>query len=342
MPGTFHPREAVKALLRGERPARPLFLPILFSLGARVENMPLQVFLGSATKIANSLRQMQAHLHADAITCYFDPFVEAESLGGEVRWDSHDSAAELHWPETAGPGAPPDAWGAPEGAATRGRVPVAVDVIRRLKSLVRDGTLLMVGVTGPFALSALLAGTNGTQAAGLSSLHANAVEISGAVVAAIVRAYLEAGADVILVHERAYPSAVPGEVVEEGLVQLATTANIVRFYEALPVLLFTGATGETAREAARRGWEAMWCTEFPVCGSADSATEAGGSTGPWGVAIPAEALAADDAPFAEFEERWQRMIQEARPAVVTTACDVSETAHMQRLARLAAPLVRTA
>ena len=65
MAETFNPRQAVKGLLQGIAPPRALFLPIVFSLGARIENLPLRNFLSNPTKISNALRQIRAHLRAD-------------------------------------------------------------------------------------------------------------------------------------------------------------------------------------------------------------------------------------------------------------------------------------
>ena len=56
-------RQIVKGLLQGIAPPRPLFLPIVFSHGARIENVPLRVFLTNPTKISNSLRQIRGRLH---------------------------------------------------------------------------------------------------------------------------------------------------------------------------------------------------------------------------------------------------------------------------------------
>ena len=67
-------------------PPRPLFLPIVFSLGARVENISLRNFLTNPTKISNALRQIRTHLRRDGVTCYFDPYLEAEALGGVFDW----------------------------------------------------------------------------------------------------------------------------------------------------------------------------------------------------------------------------------------------------------------
>lgn len=99
MAGKPIPREIVQALLRGIAPPRPLFLPIVFSHAARVENMPLRAFLANPTKISNSLRQIRARLHSDGIACYFDPFLEAEALGATLQWDAEDRPPSLQWPE---------------------------------------------------------------------------------------------------------------------------------------------------------------------------------------------------------------------------------------------------
>ena len=102
MGGAFHPRQAVKELLQGIAPSRPLLLPIVFSLGARIENLPLRDFLLNPTKISNALRQIRTHLRSDGVTCYFDPFLEAEALGGALVWDAEGQRASLHWPQPGG------------------------------------------------------------------------------------------------------------------------------------------------------------------------------------------------------------------------------------------------
>ena len=64
------------------------------------------------------------------------------------------------------------------------------------------------------------------------------MDLAGEVTAAVARAFVEAGADVILIHEQVLPS-LTAETASEWATRLATTINIIRFYEALPVLLLT-------------------------------------------------------------------------------------------------------
>jgi len=54
MSSSNSPRSIVKALVRGEVPARPLLMPLMFSLGARLENLPLREFQSNPTRIANA------------------------------------------------------------------------------------------------------------------------------------------------------------------------------------------------------------------------------------------------------------------------------------------------
>jgi hypothetical protein len=342
MPDVFHPRQAVKDLLQGIAPSRPLFLPIVFSLGARVENVPLREFLANPTKISNSLRQVRTHLRADGVTCYFDPFLEAEALGGVLHWASDDGPPEIRWPEAAEGGRLSDGLRSPEDAAKSGRVPVAVEVIRRLKSVLRDGALLMAGVSGPFTLAALLGPPGDGAASGPTDGPPSAAEVAGATVASIARAFLEAGADVILIDERTL-SAAYGEAPAEALSQLLTTVNIIRFYEALAVLLLSGcdAAGDFANEIVRRKWDCVVCPELRGTTAGYSGGVSETAAGRRGIALPAMAFDSDESAYAEFDQNLRRALRDSRPAVVTTSGDLPATASMKQLVKVSGTVMQT-
>jgi hypothetical protein len=97
------PHELMKTISRGTAPPRPLFLPIVFSHAARIENVPLHTFLGNPTKITQALRQLRAHLRSDGLTCYFDPYLEVEALGGILEWEE-GGKPQVRWPRNAAPG----------------------------------------------------------------------------------------------------------------------------------------------------------------------------------------------------------------------------------------------
>src|ERR1700684_3406008 len=179
----YTPRQIVKDLLQGTAPPRPLFLPIVFSLGARIENIPLRSFLANPTRITNSVRQIRGRVRSDGITCYFDPFLEAQALGGTVEWESGDYARGVRWPGPAFNGEVPGGVRAPEDSVNSSSVITCAEGIRLLKSLMRDDALLMACITGPFTLCALLSNADGDGELRADDVQSFAVAFSAAVIA---------------------------------------------------------------------------------------------------------------------------------------------------------------
>jgi hypothetical protein len=323
MPDTATARQLVQGLLQGTAPPRPLCLPIVFSHGARVENVPLPAFLTNPTKISNSLRQIRGRLRADGVTCYFDPLLEAESLGGAVRWDAEDRPPSLRWPRPGAAGHLPDGLRSPEEAAKSGRVGIAVEVIRRLKSVLRDDCLLMAGISGPFTLASLLTQLEGDglpRAPDISS----ALDLASATISSVAKAFLEVGAGVIFIREEVLP-ALSAEDASDWASRLATTINIIRFYQALPVLLLPRAGAAAANREAilQQNWDCVVC---PVLGTSAPELPAG-----FGVALPLEAFEPGDSGSAILDESIRQIVSGPRPAVVTTEGDVPANADMERL-----------
>src|SRR5581483_5604522 len=240
------PRQMVQELLHGTRPSRPLFLPVLFSMGAKLENLSLREFLGHATKISNSLRQIHARVRADGVSCYFDPILEAEALGATIEWEG--DAPRVAWSHATRD--PVSAALKPAEVLVRsGRVPVAIDVIKRLNALVHDGTLLTAGVTGPLTLASKIIQRGHTPA----EIPAEVLEYAASLTMAVASAFTEAGANVIFIREElSAPSSLDKgemaaspvrsgqgcsqEMFENWMSLLSPTFNVVRFYQALPVL----------------------------------------------------------------------------------------------------------
>jgi len=330
MGATLSPRQAVKELLEGIAPSRPLFLPIVFSLGARIENVPLQAFLSNPTKIASALRQIRGRVPAEGVTCYFDPYLEAEALGAAIHWETDEGPAELRWPQGATADRLPAGMRSPETAQQGGRIPVAVEVIRRMRDALRDTALLMAGLSGPVALASMLLRANESGAGMGGPMPAAAVEASGAALAEIARALVDAGADVILIQER-IPAGLQPERVEDGVSQLSTAVNIIRFYAALPVLLL--AAGDARGPLAACGGAASACIVCPewneASGSGTRAAAAAGSP-MCGVALPVNAF--DGVESAELDARLAGTARQLAPAIVTTAGDISRIANLKRLA----------
>ncbi len=327
----FNPREAVRGLLQSIAPARPLFLPIVFSLGARIENVSLRNFLTNPTKISNALRQIRTHLRSDGITCYFDPYLEAEALGGILDWESDARHPSLRWPQPSHDGELPEGLCEPDETAKRGRVPIAMEVIRRLKPLVRDDFLLVAGVTGPLTLAAQLAQINTSESARKQSPPDSALSLAADVTPVVARALVEAGANVILIREELLPSSADAQA--DWSSRLASTINIIRFYEALPVLLLSPARHATneIENILREPWDAVVSAPIDVAPGFATERHATGH----GISLPAPAFEPDQSNAAQLTTDLRKLIPEFHPALVTTTSDLPTTADLKYLNAIA-------
>lgn len=343
------PRHILESLLRGSSPPRPLFLPITFTLGAKLAGVPLRRYLGDATKISNSLRQIQAHLRADGLSCYFDPNLEVEALGGTLEWDADDWHATVRWLGPADKGDLPQGLHSPEEALKRGRVGVAVDVIRRLKSLVRNDLLLTAGLTGPFTLASRITGLDRDDVSRPEDLPDAAVEIAATVITQMSGAFSEAGANLVFIREDTLPTMTP-ETCEAWASRLASSFNIIRFYEALPVLHLTDhrSFSESSDVILECRWDCVVC---PALGLGDSlvagiperspnrdsrfiASYAGGMPAlpaMMGISLPLDLLERDNVDNESFARFLDNALSQLSPAVLTATGVTSVGSASNRL-----------
>ena len=336
MNATLTPRQMLKGLLQGNPPPRPLFLPIVFSLGAKVENLKLPAFLTSATKITNSLRQIRTHLRSDGVACYFDPYLEAEALGATLQYAADDQRPTLQWPHRADTGELPEDLRSPEDAAKSPRVTVAVEVIQRLKSLMRDEPLLCAGVTGPFTLAAHLLDLRPADAPPREDFSDAALELAAATITQISTKFVAAGANVIFIQENIFP-VLSAEHCDAWASSLAPAFNIIRFYEALPVLLFSDQNSFVAnREAVfARDWNCILCPALNPSASSAAELAPPPDRANIGIALPNAPFQPAVSSSAEtFADSLHTIMMELRPVLVTTAGDVPASTDIKLLAKV--------
>jgi hypothetical protein len=311
------PRRMVKALVRGERLVRPLLLPVVFSLGSRLENLPVSDFLVNPTKITNALRQIRSALKIDGLTCYWDPLVEIEALGANGGSISSD-----------GPRARVEAAG---GISKMGRIRVAVEVLQRLKVMLHDEPALMVRVTGPHTLATQL--TALPDIAPDSSRHFSPddmLEFAADVTASLVKGYLEAGADVVFLAEDTLPTKSRGDF-ERWRTLLDPVVNAIRFFEALPVLLFEHEISSADLELVREhSWDCALC--LPL--QAGTAHDWRGAAAWLGVSMPGLDLTRSEV---EFGERATAILEAAAAIHIgisfLTSSDLPATSDLRSLAK---------
>ena len=331
-----------KQLLNGAPPSRPLFLPIVFSLGARVENVSPGTFLSNPTKISNSLRQMRSHLRADGVACYFDPYLEVEALGATLQPIAEDQPQRLHWPQSARRGQLPEGLRSPEQAVQRGRIPVAVEVIRRMNSLANRDFLLMAGVTGPLTLAAQIAGLDRREKGRGDCLSISVQEFAASVLTEVTTAFLQAGADLIVIQEEMLP-AHSAEGYDSWMNLLAPTINVIRFYEALPVVQLTDAQGVLDHWTTifQQQWDCV--VSLPTAAMTlrhqEGCLETSGAI--VGISLPLEAFRPEGSGGKDDLTSRPPVIPECRHSIITTAGDIPATADMKRLLRILEEVRRT-
>jgi hypothetical protein len=323
------PREIVKGLLQGIPQPRPLVVPIVFSLGAKIENLSRRIYLENPTKISNALRQIRTQLRTDGVACYFDPFLELETLGLDTRWDSQNQTREIDWPDSAQPGELPRDLRSPEDAANRAAVKTGVEVIRRLNSILRDEPLLMAGVSGPFTLAARLTRLSVEEISGGAQPSEATLELAAVAITRIVSAFAESGANLLFVREEFLPQDSPA-AVEGWVAGLAPVFNIIRFYGALPVLQFSSGAlrGGTIRAILEKPLDATIC--LPPAGLAEAATGRA-----FGISLPIESLEAGD-----VSGEVRAACANCAPVLVTTDGDVPVNSDLKRLMSVLGVLAR--
>jgi uroporphyrinogen-III decarboxylase len=323
------PRQILRAILQRQTPARPLFVPIAFALASRIENLPLRSFLANPTKISNALQQVRGPLRADAVSCYFDPLLEVEALGAEIEWslDPRDYPT-ANWPSGAFVGQLPAGLTQPEDLLGKGRIPIALEVIRRLRAQFREESLLMVGVSGPFTLATRLMSVYGARTIIRADIPDPALELAAAAVAQITKAFAEAGAHLIFVRENSAPT-VDTRSLGEWVSLLTPMLNVIRFYEALPILRFTEGNDslEALSALARTSSGAIVCASLPTIERAS--TEQLANLPGHVIGLSLEQSHLEDNNLAGTLEKC---IRSAHPAVVTTAGDLAPETDITRVA----------
>ena len=204
-----------------------------------------------------------------------------------------------------------------------GRIAIAVEVIRRLASLLRDEALLMAGVNGPFTLAARLLQFGQQEVAGADDLPVSVLEAATAMLTQVTSVFLEAGAHVILIHEDLLPRLSP-DSADDWANRLSPVVNVIRFYGALPVLLLTNpaAAGQNFEVIANRQCECILC---PALEASSMAAASSIEATKLGIALPASL---------PLERELLAQIVNLRPAVITTAGDVAPATDVKKLAAM--------
>jgi hypothetical protein len=209
-----------------------LFIPLIFSFGAILEGLSTREFLQDPTKLSNCLRTIQNYFKVDGVVCYGDMTLLAEALGCVISSGPYPPAVkplrEL----------PMDSENWLKGMVGRGRVPTAIEVIKRLNVLLPDSLLLTV-IPGPVTLACQLTGMLATDVLNRNDL----LEISAKASLLLTKAMGDAGVDLLMIREKTLPLS-----DEVGIKKLsrcfAPLWNTAKFYDLSPLLVIEDLKAE--------------------------------------------------------------------------------------------------
>ena len=285
-------------------------------------------FLTNPTKIVNALRQIRSVLKVDGLACYFDPCLEAEALGCKLN-SAPGGHSGLVCPKFADVEELRQKLHSPDKLAKLGRIPVASQVLQRLKVMLKDEPALMVAVSGPLTLAAqLVAGSGGNN--GL--LLPNLVEFAAEVTARVSETFVEAGADMVLLVETT-TQGLSTEVWDSWALLLDPIINVIRFYEALPVLLLNNSTWAQDVPPAMfgRDWNCVLCA---VWSDAEPASDDVRKPAGQGIALPTRVFSGQQSDFEDLVRTTGRFMAGHHPIFLTSQEDIPASADLKHLARV--------
>jgi hypothetical protein len=223
-------RLAFRNTLQGRNDGRPPFVPFIYGLAARTANVSLRDMVVDASYYTNALEGVYGLLRHDVIVGNFDTTLESESFGCEVEWPGEYGAPIV----VKGGGL---SGLQPEDFMGRGRIPVVMEVIKRLTlSLGRD-VAVACALTGPCSFLENMQMLPGDIHTGNKG---EAIKLLGSFFIKLVRSLCELKIDALFFREDPLGRQFAEELFRNKEAYKAlygTLFNIVRAFNAFPVVV---------------------------------------------------------------------------------------------------------
>ena len=242
-------KELLLKALVGEAPERTPWVPFVGVHGGALVGVDATEYLKSADHIVDALKIAAERYKPDGLPVVFDLQLEAEILGCELSWAKETPPSVATHPL----GEDYDIAGLPEFDATKGRIPLVLDAIRRAKAELGDDIALYGLLTGPLTLALHLRGDDVLldmfdEEDEVPELYDYCADIANK----MVDAYIEAGIDVIGVVDPMISQIGPGHFTDFVAPPLDKIFDHVRAKGALSSMFVCGN--------ATRNLEAMCAT----------------------------------------------------------------------------------
>ncbi len=149
-------KELLLKALAGEETSRPAWVPFVGCHGGFLINKTATEYLQSAELLVDGLKKAKELYKPDGLPVMFDLQVEAEILGCRLHWADEVPPAVVSHPLTEGKSIAD----LPELDETKGRFPVVVEALEKLKKEIGEDTALYGLICGPFTLALHLLGND--------------------------------------------------------------------------------------------------------------------------------------------------------------------------------------
>lgn len=148
-------KELLFKVLRHEETERPAWVPMAGVHAGYLKGYTADEVYQNADKLVESLLQVEQTYSPDGLILLFDLQLEAEILGCTIKWEKNGPPSVRSHPLES-------SMEIPDIKITRdsGRIPMLIDVTRRIKKAVGDKVALYGLFCGPYTLASHLRGTN--------------------------------------------------------------------------------------------------------------------------------------------------------------------------------------
>ena len=190
-------KDLLFSALRREVTPRPAWVPYVGVHGGFLIGKTATEYLQSSDLIVEGLLKAKELYRPDGLPILFDLQIEAEALGCGLQWaDEVPPAVATHplagWQKTIGD--------LPEFTAESGRMPIAIDALRKMKAACGEEIALYGLICGPFTLALHLMGSDiFTEMFEAPEKVHEVIDFAADIAIIAAKIYLENGADVIAV-----------------------------------------------------------------------------------------------------------------------------------------------
>ena len=210
---------------------RPVFIPLVYRLAAKIAQIPLMEMVHDPTYFANSLEAACKLFKYDGIINTFDSIIEAEACGFELQWGEDYGLPTVTKTSSISKQLQDD-------ITSSERVSISLEVTKRLGISVGKEIALIGVITGPLSLTESLVGRidDSLDSQGQTSEVQEAIPLLGNLLTKLTRRLCESKVDAVFIREE----PVGASFLKKATLfpeAYTTLFNIIRYYNSYPVLI---------------------------------------------------------------------------------------------------------